>query len=92
MMAGCCFHAQWIIAQGGMCPFQGKLTMPVVQLPAEPNPTPHPPPPLLSRSLLLPQPDADAHAERMAQKHLAMIRVGVWWRARALGGGIAESF
>jgi len=33
---GCCFYAQWIIVQGGMCPFQGKLTMPVVQLPAEP--------------------------------------------------------
>lgn len=33
---GCCFYAQWIIAQGGMCPFQGKLAMPVVQPPAEP--------------------------------------------------------
>lgn len=27
---GCCFYAQWIIAQGGMWPFQGELTMAVV--------------------------------------------------------------
>ncbi len=33
---GCCFYAHWVIAQGGMCPFQGKLTMPVVQPPVEP--------------------------------------------------------
>lgn len=65
-----------------MCPFQGKLTMPVVLLPAEPNPTPS----------SLPLSEPDAHVRLMVQKHLAMISVGMWWRARALGGGIAESY
>lgn len=87
MMVGCCFYAQWIIAQGGMCPFQGKLAMPVVQLPAEPNPTPL----LLSPSLPRSEPDAEVHVGLMVQKHLAMISVGMWWMARASGGGIAES-
>lgn len=73
---GCCFYAQWIIVQGGMCPFQGKLAMPVVQPPAEP-------PPSLSLSPPLSEPDAVAHVGLMVQKHPAKICVGMWWRARA---------
>lgn len=77
---GCCFYAQWIIAQGGMCPFQGKLAMPVVQPPAEP----------FSLSSLS-EPDAAAHVGLMVQKRPAKICVGMWCRAKALGGGTAES-
>lgn len=45
---------------------------------------------LLSLSSLS-EPDAAAHVGLMVQKRPAKICVGMWCRAKALGGGTAES-
>lgn len=72
---GSCFYVQWIIVQRGMCPYQGKLTTPAVQLSAGK----HPPPPLSG-------PDVVAHVGLMVQKQPKLNSVGMWWRNRGFAG------